>query len=226
MRIIDSYPKVFNQVVPQTCISGNPCQWDINEFNSSAKMKQLRIFFSKCDYLCFDEKVVKGMGSMFSGRTSNLEDDDCDGIGIFQNGDWVRMYFVDLKSGFDIDKIQHGFVQSLNSFFKMHAMMSLCEGYHISGTKLEFIVACKCFQDNEKETKTCDWMLRKRTADPESFAAKVAYPLYRNGSMNIKIKDFPEVAILPFSNEIRDCVVKLTLVRTANYLDEYAIYNI
>lgn len=225
MRIIDSYPKVFNQVVPQACVSGNPCQWNINEYNSKAKVRQLRIFFPSCNHLCYDDSIVKGLWSSISKKISDFNDEDCDGIGIFQTDAVLKLVFVDLKSKFSVEKICQGFSQGLTSLFKMLAMMSLCEGYCTDGIKYEFIVACSCFQDEDKETRAYQDMLHMKMVKPNSFAAKVIYPLFQKGSIKVILKDFPQIGTLPFCNQLVENEVKLTLVRTAKFEDSYADYS-
>lgn len=226
MKITESYPSIFDRVATVQCSVGNPNQWTVNERSASSKIKQLRVSFKANDYLCLDEAATKQMPDVTTSRSSFLVDDECDGIGIFQTAAGTTMVFVDLKSNFDTSKIQHGFAQSLASLVKMHGMLSLCDGYSLADTSLEFVVACCCFPDEDKETKVLDWMLRQRTSDPDSFVAQVAYPLYDKGSIQVKLGDFPQLATLPLNGELYNKNVKLTLVRSAHYTDNYADYTL
>lgn len=226
MKITESYLRVFNQVPRKDCVVGSPNEWAIVEKKPTAKVKRLSVYFCSDNYLCFDERAVDGMDDLTTKRTSFIDDEKCDGIGFFQKGDKTTMVFVDLKSNFDTGKIQHGFSQGLTSLLKMHSMLSLCEGYDLGNINLEFVVACCCFPNEDKETEICDWMLRESTAKPDSFVSRVAYPLYEKGSISVKIKDFPQMEKAPFCRELMEQDVKLTLIRTAKYTDDYATYTI
>lgn len=226
MKITDSYPAIFDQVATISCGDGSTCVWTVSESNPSSKIQQLRVSFNASDYLCLDERATKNMSDITTARTSHFHDDECDGIGIFTADTGTKMVFVDLKSNFDLNKIQHGFSQSLASFIKLHSMMSLCDGYSLADFSVEFVVACCCFPDEDKETKTLDWMLRQRTIAPGSFVAKVAYPLYDKGSIEVKLGDFPQLVALPLHVDLYEKKVKLTLVRSTNYADNFAAYSL
>lgn len=226
MKIIESYPSIFDRVATVQCSVGNPNLWIVNERSTSSKIRQLRVSFTASDYLCLDEAATKQMPDVTTSRSSFLVDDVCDGIGIFQTAASTTMVFVDLKSNFDTNKIQHGFAQTLASLVKMHGMMSLCDGYNLADTSLVFVVACCCFPDEDKETKVLDWMLRQRTCDHGSFVARVAYPLYNKGSIQVKLGDFPQLITLPLNSDLYNKDVKLTLVRSAHYADNYADYTL
>jgi hypothetical protein len=226
MKITESFPSIFDRVPKVPCSVGNLNLWTVNERNASCKIKQLRVSFTANDFLCLDEVATKQMQDVTTSRSSFFVDDECDGIGIFQTEAGITMVFVDLKSNFDTNKIQHGFAQSLASLIKMHSMLSLCDGYNLADTSLEFVVACCCFPDEDKETKVLDWMLRQRTSDPGSFVAQVAYPLYDKGSIQVKIGDFPQLSTLPLNGDLYNKNVKLTLVRSAQYTDNYVDYTL
>lgn len=226
MKITDSFPAIFNHVATVSCGEGNSCLWMVSESSPSSKMQQLRVSFCANDYLCLDERATKQMPDITTSRTSHLKDDECDGIGIFITANGTKMVFVDLKSNFDTTKIQHGFSQSLASLIKLHSMMSLCDGYNLADFSVEFVVACSCFPDEDRETKTLDWMLRQRTSVPDSFVAQVAYPLYDKGSIEVKLGDLPQLFSLPINPDLYDKKVKLTLVRSVNYTDNYADYSL
>lgn len=224
MTINNSFPVIFDKVHSISCYNGNPCKWTIVENSNSSKIKYLHVYFTSDDYICFDEKVVKKMPDLTKSRSSLLLDDDCDGIGIFQKGTGTYFLFVDLKSNFDTNKIQHGFIQGLSSFFKLHSMLSLCDGYNIDDTNIEFVVACCCFQNKDKESEVIHWMWKQNELDSKSFVSKVAYPLYQSGSIIIKIGEIPQFSSLPFNNHIINKEVKLTLVRSSDYGHDFAEY--
>ena len=226
MKITDSYPAIFNHVATVSCDNGSKCLWTVSENSPTSKIQQLRVSFRANDYLCLDERATKQMPDITTSRTSHFKDDECDGIGIFTTDNCTKIVFVDLKSNFDATKIQHGFSQNLASLIKLHSMMSLCDGYSLADLAVEFVVACCCFQDEDKETKTMDWMLRQRTSDPNSFVAQVAYPLYNKGSIEIKLGDFPQLLSLPINPYLYDKKVKLTLLLSANYSDNYVDYSL
>lgn len=226
MTIIDSYPIVFDNVNPSSCTLGNPNVWKVFEKKAEAKISRLNVYFHTNRYLCFDEKLTKNMPDISTTRTTHILDDGCDGIGIFINEDKNYLVFADLKSNFDTNKIQHAFVQSLCSFMKLHSMLSLCEGYDIEQSNIEFVATSCCFHDQDKETSTYEWLLREKTANPDSFASRIAYPLLKTGSIFIHIKDFPQAKSIPFSQRILDKKVRLSLVRSKNYNDNFVDYNL
>lgn len=226
MKLTESYRKIFDRVTTIACAEEAPNLWMVSECKPSSRLKQLRVHFTADSYVFFDDTVCKNMPDITKFRTSHIKDDECDGIGIFQSGVGTTMVFVDLKSNFNTTKIQHGFSQGLTSFVKLHTMLSLCDGYNLSETSLEFVVACCCFPDEDKETKTLDWMLRQRTSEPDSFVSRVAYPLYEKGCIQVRIGDFPQLSSLPLNMEIYNKSVKLSLVRSACYTDNYADYSL
>lgn len=226
MTIIDSYPIVFDNVNRLLCTSGNPNVWVVDEKDPQAKISQLKVFFHTDQYLCFDEQATKGMSDITTSRTSHIIDDECDGIGVFNNEGLNLLVFADLKSNFDTNKIQHAFVQSLCSFMKLHSMLSLCEGYDLEQSDIEFVVTSCCFPNKDKETNTYEWLVREKTANPNSFVSRIAYPLLQNGSTSIFIKDFPIVENIPFNKKILDKKVRLSLVRSKNYTDTFVEYHL
>lgn len=226
MTIIDTYPKVFDNVIPLSCTSENPNMWMVCEKNPQAKISLLKIYYHTNKHLCFDEQITKDMPDITTVRTTHILDDECDGLGIFISKEKELLVFVDLKSNFDTKKIQHAFIQSLCSFMKLHSMLSLCDCYDITKNEIEFIVTSCCFPNENKETEVYDWLLREKTAHPDSFATRIVYPLLKHGSICIQIKDFPIIENVPFNNDLLHKKVRLTLVRSKNYNDSCIEYTL
>ena len=131
------------------------------------------------------------------------------------------MLFCDLKSSFDTKNIKKGFSQDLLSFIKLHMLLSLCDGYNLDEIKIDFIVTCKCF---ENEVKKADILSRVHSgliANKDVFINAILYPLLVKGEKCIKLGDFPQIAGLDINPDIKNKKVKLRLLTSSNYADDF-----
>lgn len=187
MTLIDSFPALYDKIVPST--SSDNTFWEVEETQETASIKKIHVNPKDATILGYGDTLTKSMTQITTDRSNNLIDKECDGIAIISNNLETKLIFVDLKSKFNPDKVKDGLFQDVCSYLKMHLMCSLCDGYDVDKIKLEFIVVCKCFENNDKRTSFLDEMLQLQqmpNANPNPNIGDFYYNLTTNGLVNIE----------------------------------------
>lgn len=156
MKTIDNSFSIFFDKTKTDCTYGYCCNgsnnWTISETKKNAKLKQLTIQKKNTLFIGFNQKITKSMN--ICERSSNFKDKECDGFSFLkEKGNIVGLLFVELKSQYTSDKIEMSIKQMLFSFFKMHSMLSLCEGYSLDALDIYFCSATQCAKDEDEKAK-------------------------------------------------------------------------
>lgn len=226
MKIADSFLQIFDKTKHHISSSSPEILWTIKEVSCDASIKKLHVKIGGLDFYAFDERLTKGMGHITNTRSTILEDKECDGIAFVEDLDKCRLIFCDLKSKFDSKKINHGFNQDLMSFLKMHMLLSICDGYELKDFDIDFIVACKCFEDDNKQDSFLHMLQSKQIADSDSFNTNILTSLLTKGEKCVKIGDFPNMSNINIHPSIKDKKIKLRLLMSNNYNDDFVNYSI
>lgn len=226
MKTADSFLQIFDKT--RGCISADTSSsvWAVTETERKAGIKRFLIDMNKAEYVAFDDKLCKDKLHMPANVSSYFKDSNCDGIALIRKDDENLMVFCDLKASFDTKDIKKGFAQGLFSFIKLHTLLSLCNNYNLVEFNIDFIVVCKCF---ENEAKRADILLRVQDgqiADKDIFINAILYPLLKNGEICVKLGDFPQIAGLDINPCIKNKKVKLRLLMSSNYADDFVNYSI
>lgn len=226
MRIADSFLQIFDKTNTYISAKSPAPIWTITETNPRAGIKRLVVDINGADYVAFDELLCKSMPNITTTRSSIIEDIECDGIAIAEKNGLACLIFCDLKPRFDTCKIMKAFKQDLMSFLKIRMLLSICDGFNLDDYDINFIVACKCFETEDKRTEFISRLQMKQIAKVDAFSSKILYPLLLNGEKRVKIGDFPQIANLDINSDIKNKEIKLRLLTSNNYTDDFVKYSI
>lgn len=226
MRTADSFLQIFDKTNTSISAKSPDLVWCVVETAPDAGIKRLEVDMRSADFVAFDDSLCKNIPRVTSGISSSLKDSECDGIALIRKNDEDIMVFCDLKRSLDTKNIKKGFSQDLLSFIKLHMLLSLCNNYNLAEFKIDFIVTCKCF---ENEAKRADILLRvqnNQIVDKDYFINSLLYPLIKNGEKCVRLGDFPQIAGLDINPCIKNKNVKLRLLTSNNYADDFVNYRI
>lgn len=226
MRIVDSFLQVFDRTHTHISAKSPAPVWTVVETKSSAKIKRLIIDVNGAEYVAFDDWVSKEMPNITTDRSTILENSECDGIAIIKREDNLCLLFCDLKSKFNNHKIIKALNQDLASFLKMYMLLSVCNGFELSNCNIDFIVACQCFENDNVKADMLSRIHSIQMENINSFDGVILYPLLMNGEVCVKLGDFPQVACLDINPIIKNKNVKLRLLTSSNYSDDFVSYRI
>lgn len=215
--------EVFTQIFDKSKDKGHAALstdlWVVKEHEMSATMKCLEVR-AKGSFLGFDHDLVKGMPDITTKLSSKLEDKDCDGIAfLYDTNGKENIVFAELKSNFDIKKITDAFHQILMSFLKMHSWLSLCENYNLEDVIVHFVVACKCFRDENQESNVLQRISQAQQLGKNTFEAKFLNRLLKDKYIMESMSSFGDIQNLPFHNSIRNKEVCMHLQLTQSPSD-------
>lgn len=204
MALSDTFTTIFDKAKCKG--HGYVCkgQWVVTEHQNGATMTRLEVN-AMGDFLGFDHDLVKNVKETTTKMSSNLEDKDCDGIAFLNDkSNQEHLVFVELKSGFDIQKITGAFHQITMSFIKMHAWLSLCKNYDLDKIKVHFITACKCCKDKDQKDDVILRISQAQQLGNETFETKFLKPLLDKNNIKVNLSSFGDIQKLPF----HDCICK------------------
>lgn len=221
MLLIDSFRRMFNKAFELARTGESQNIWKVMEHQPSATMNLLEVN-ANGTFWGFDHRIVKGIKDVTTRVSSKLEDKDCDGVAFLLDdvNDDVKqdhLVFVELKSNFDISKIEGAFHQITMSFIKMHAWLSLCKGYDIDQLKVHFITACKCYKDKDQEDNVMLRISQAQELEKETFETKFLKPLLDERNIKVKLSSFDDIKELPFHDSICNKEIAMYLQLTAEY---------
>ena len=226
MKLADSFLQIFDKTNTSISAKSPDLVWCVVETAPDAGIKRLFVDMNKADYVAFNELLCKSMPNITTQRSSNIEDSECDGIAMAEKDGRLLFIFCDLKPTFDTCKIIKAFKQDLLSFLKIKMLLSICNGFNFDDCDIDFIVACKCFATDEKRTDFISRLQMKQIAKVDAFSSKILYPLLLNGEKCVRLGDFPQIAGLDINPCIKNKKVKLRLLMSSNYADDYVNYSI
>lgn len=182
MKTIDNSFSIFFDKTKTDCTYGYCCnednKWTISETKKDAKLKQLTIQKENTFFIGFNQAITKSMN--ICRHSSNFEDKECDGFSFLkEKGNIVGLLFVELKSKYASNKIEDSIKQMLFSFFKMHCMLSLCEGYSLDTLDIYFCSATQCAKDEDENARLLNFINERIKSKNE--VSKVFY--YETGKL-------------------------------------------
>lgn len=226
MRTADSFLQIFDKTNTSISAKSPDLVWCVVETAPDAGIKRLEVDMRNADYFAFDDSLCKNIPRVTSGISSSLKDSECDGIAIIEKDNRSLMIFCDLKPTFDTKKIRKGFSQDLFSFIKLHMLLSICNNYELDDFDIDFIVACKCFENIAKRADILSRVQNNQIVDKDYFINSLLYPLIKNGEKCVRLGDFPQIAGLDINPGIKNKKVKLRLLTSSNYTDDFVKYSI
>ncbi|MBR2607147.1 MAG: hypothetical protein IKC70_04380 [Bacteroidaceae bacterium] len=226
MKLADSFLQIFDKTKAFVSADSSSTHWIITEKNSDAGIKRLFVDMNKAEYIAFDDMLCRSMPNITTQRSSIIEDSECDGIAMAEKDGRLLFIFCDLKPTFDTCKIIKAFKQDLLSFLKIKMLLSICNGFNFDDCDIDFIVACKCFATDEKRTEFISRLQMKQIAKVDAFTSRILFPLLENGEKCVKLGDFPQIAGLDINPCIKNKKVKLRLLMSSNYTDDFVKYSI
>ena len=198
--------------------------FDVNEHAQDAKMSTLHIVCNDTECHSFNNYIVKGIKDITETRSTLLKDSDCDGVTFISKNGHNGLIFAELKSRFSTTHITKAFSQMTFSFLKMHAMLSMCQGYSIDTISLHFIAACKCFENQDQEDGVNNYLEKAKNSNPDTFESKFLRDLLTKHTIIIKLEELAELWHLPLSQSLTAKELKLSLQLTQNYNDTTSEY--
>ncbi len=226
MRIADSFLQIFDLTRKNISYCSPSKIWTVTENTPNAGIKNLHINMGGLDFCAFNEDLTKGMKHITTDRSSILFDKECDGIAFIENTGKKRIVFCDLKSTFDSGKVRYGFYQNLISFLKMHMLLSICNGYDLMDFDIDFIVACKCFANKNKKENFIHLLQSNQIKGADKFDRNIFYSLIEEGEKCIKIGDLPKISSIDIHPNIRNKKIKLRLLMSEKFSDDFVNYSI
>ena len=226
MKLADSFLQIFDKA--KGCISADTSSsvWVVTETERKAGIKRLNVDMNKAEYIAFDDKLCREKLHLPVNISTHFKDSNCDGIALIRKGDENLMFFCDLKAAVDTKDIKKGFAQNLFSFIKLHMLLSLCNNYNLTEFNIDFIVVCKYFENSAKKADIFSRVQSGQIADKDVFINAILYPLLKNGEICVKLGDFPQIESLDINPCIKNKKVKLRLLMSSNYADDYVNYSI
>lgn len=198
--------------------------FDVTEHEQNATLTLLSVNKAGAEFVSFNHDLVKGMKDMTETRSSYLHDSDCDGIAFVSHNNVEGIVVAELKSRFSTKHICKAYSQIVFSFLKLHAMLSLCNGYAIDSLTIHFVVSCKCFQDKLQEESVMNLISKAEMANPDSFEGKLLRKLISTHRMTIKIGEIASMYGLAINPVVADKDIILALQLTNAYTDNSAVY--
>lgn len=187
MALSESFTTIFDKAESKGNAHQYENKWVVEEHDKSAAMTRLEVN-SNGTFLGFDHDLVKGVKDTTTLMSSHLEDKDCDGIAfLIDKEKREHLVFVELKSNFDIQKIQKAFHQIAMSFLKMHSWLSLCRYYNLKNLKVHFVTACKCYKEQDQEANVMLRISQAQQLGEDSFETKFLKPLLTKRYIKIKL---------------------------------------
>lgn len=236
MKTIDDSFSIFFDKTKTDCTYGYCCnednKWTIYETKEDAKLKQLTIQKEDTLFIGFNEEITKSM--KICKRSSNFEDKECDGFSFLkEKSNIVGLLFVELKSKYASKKIKDSIKQMLFSFFKIHSMLSLCEGYSLDALDIYFCSATQCAKNEEEDAKLLNFI--KDAIKDKNDVSKVSYyetgKLFREliikGKAKRKVKSLLSTLEinLPIHQDIAEKDLTIHLSTTSSYGNSSSIFS-
>lgn len=214
MALSDSFIEIFDKSIERGNAQKFNNGWVVEEHEGDATMTQLNIN-AQGRFLGFNHDLVKGVKDNTTKMSSILEDKDCDGIAFLtDNSQQEHLIFAELKSNFDINKIACAFHQITMSFIKMHAWLSLCKHYNLENLKIHFIVACKCYKNEEQEENIMHRISETQQLERKCFESKFLSPLLKKHNIKVKLSSFKDIEKRPFHDNINNKEITMYLQLT------------
>lgn len=188
MRVIDNIKAIYNKKPYTQKYTGLV---SIKE-PSNADTKQIDVLKAGIDFYLLAQEFYKNQPNVSTGKGSEIKDLDCDGIVFYKEDKKQHILAVELKSGFNGDKIREGYSQIFFTLLKLYAFLSLCDDFDFSKYKITSYLVCQPIKDLNEETAIWDNLLQKNTAgETLNIADQVIYNhILKNGQdVNVKIKD-------------------------------------
>jgi|GEM_PF-885670 hypothetical protein len=222
MKTIDDSFSIFFDKTKTDCTYGYCCngsnKWAISETKKDAKLKELTIQKKGTLFIGFNQKITKSMN--ICERSSNFKDKECDGFSFLkENGNIVGLLFVELKSQYTSDKIEMSIKQMLFSFFKMHSMLSLCEGYSLDALDIYFCSATQCAKDKDENARFLNFIYARINTKVYYETGKLFRELMSKGKAKRKVRALLSTfkINLPIHQDIAEKDLTIHLSTTSSY---------
>lgn len=182
MSLSSSFSQIYDKTNAWSLKHNNPNTLEIIEPNSIElsptdptypKTHKLILSCPGREIIGYGNRLVQGITHTTTGRSTILEDKDCDGIAIIESNGKVELVFAELKSTFSIQELTYATYQMLNSFLKMHSMFALCDEYNIDNVNVSFILACQNYKDEKQEATVAEIASESQRANIEGFKGEV-----------------------------------------------------
>ena len=237
MNFIESFKSMYDVGARSSLLLCTLGSVAIKESDPGSNFTDLILQKSGINFCGFSSALLKNLSQMTSVRSSYLKDFDCDGTVIYKDAsnDEHNLLFVELKSTFDTEKINHALNQVVYSFFKFYCISSVCEHFSLDDFSIHFIIACQNFNGFVAKTGATHRISEYSELYPQNplfrLLRKVVIDANDETSINVKIKDlFLEVNKfvdeMPINPALKDKNITLTLKRTNQYGDSTATMNL
>jgi len=227
MSISNSFCEFFDKILtPDFGFKQSGKHWEVNETNPSAQLTTLKVRNSKAEFVGFNQELTRDMSCLTAKRSTQFEDKGCDGIAFVKINDEERLLFVELKSKCTAQNLNDALKQMCISFLKMHAMLSLCEGYSLREANIVFCAATK-YCDKEEKEKLKLFAHKASMQDEQKGSGKLLYSLFSDGYISTKLGDlFQIIGInLPLMLDIRDKKITVHLQTAQTNSSTTAIFD-
>lgn len=126
---------------PILTISPNICT--VKEKDAGAFLKFLKVRNNGATLNFYNTDFIQGLSQTTTNMSRKLMDKNCDGMIIIDTSDGhEHLVLAELKSGYSAYTLEGAFMQLIHSFFKYHRLMSICKGYKLNDTTIDFVLAC------------------------------------------------------------------------------------
>lgn len=236
MKTIDDSFSIFFDKTKTDCTYGYCCnednKWTISETKKDAKLKQLTIQKEDTLFIGFNQAITKSMN--ICERSSNFKDKECDGFSFLkEKGNIVGLLFVELKSQYAGSKIEMSIKQMLFSFFKIHSMLSLCEGYSLDALDIYFCSATQCAKNEDENAKFLNFIndrIKNKNDVSKVFyyeTGKLFRELMVRGKAKRKVKSLLSTLKinLPIHQDIAEKDLTIHLSTTSSYGNSSSIFS-
>lgn len=207
--VSDSFLAFFDRL-DNNCRKGST--WKVRECDRGATLTELEVNNHDAEFYGFDQSITKSMKALTEDRSGTFKDKECDGVAFFRGGSEERLLFVELKSKYDTTKVADAIRQMCFSFLKMHAMLSLCDGYLSEKLPVDFCAATKHPDENEKD-KLRHWLYQSGNLDEKNDRAKFFQTLFDKGCADLNFEQLFQIMNinLPLHQDIKAKQIKVIL---------------
>ena len=105
-------------------------------------------------------------------------------------------------------------------------LLSICDGFELNDIDIDFIVACKCFKDENKRDNFFHKLHLDLIADKDNFNTKILNSLLTKREKCVQLGDFPNMSSIDIHPNIRNKKIKLRLLMSENFSDDFVNYSI
>lgn len=220
MALVDSFKKVYDKGSACFCTeTANHCE--IKEYADNASFHTLRVVNANSKINVFDSAFIKKQPATTNSISSFLEDKNCDGT-IFINGqtEGEHIVFAELKSSYNVTKLDSGFKQLIHSLLKYHRLMSLCDNYDLDSSTIDMVLACNAPQQEDKENnamRISSLQMLDKNFKEKGFESDIFPALEKsdNNSIVFKLGQLKRISSMPIDNKLKRKQIILHMVTSS-----------